>query len=100
MFCVVVPTVSSVISLPSTSIRATRSPTDGDSGESVLGRIEVAPVLDLYSWLQLSCIQKISTIDRQLINLLRGDDSLHCGLFGVDTNFGRAHFDHLRFLSK
>src|SRR6266478_4062386 len=76
MFCVVVPTVSSLISIPSTSIRA---------------------VLNLNTRLELSEIKKVPPVDREILNLLRSEHALYRRLFGIHGNRRALHGDDCSF---
>ena len=68
---------------------------EGDGRKTVLGGIEVAAILDLHAGFELGEIEEVAAVDGKVLDLLRGQDSLHGGLFGVHLNFGSLDFDHL-----
>ena len=79
--------------------RAAEPATEGNRRETVLGGIESAAILNLDARLQLCEVEEVAPVDGQILDLLRGEDALDCGLLGVHGNLGSLHFNHLRTLS-
>src|SRR5579863_70928 len=77
---------------------ASETPAKRNGRKTVLGGVEVPAVLDLDSRLQLGEVKKVSSVDRQVLDLLGGKNSLHGGLLGIDCDFGALNFDDLRCL--
>ena len=77
--------------------RAAETSTKGNRRIASFGRVEVLAVLNLHSRLELSEVKKVTAINRQVLNLVRGENSLHRGLFRVHLNFGTLHLN--RFVS-
>ena len=74
---------------------AAEASTEGNGRETVFGRIKVAAVLDLHTGFELREIEKISSVDGQILNLLAGQNALHGDLLSVDLNVGSLHFHDL-----
>jgi len=66
---------------------------DRDSGVTRLRRIEGLAVLDLDARLKGRQLEIIASVERQLIDLARSDDTAHGDLFGVHLNGTGANLD-------
>jgi hypothetical protein len=95
-FRVVVPTVSSEMSWPSSESRAPVNAVERHRRITRLRGVEILPVLQLDARLQLRQIEEVPPVDRQIIDLLLRQNVLHLGLLRVDPNRPRLHFHHLR----
>jgi hypothetical protein len=76
-------TVSSLISIPSSAMRAVRpiAAAKRNRRKTILSRIEVATVLNLHARLKLREIEKVAATERQGFDLLTGQNTLHRWLF-------------------
>ena len=79
--------IADVDSVDFDSCRASETATKRNRRESVLGGIEGSSVLNLNSRLQLCQVEKVTAVNREILNLLAGQHSLHRGLLGVDYDF-------------
>src|SRR6266478_6379267 len=98
MFCVVVPTVSSEISRPSTSMRgASKAATERDRREPFFGGVKIPSVLNLNSGLELGKVQEIAAVDRKVFDLRARNYALNGCLFGIHGKCGAFNRDYGAF---
>src|SRR6266478_4278970 len=98
MFCVVVPTVSSEISRPSTSMRgASKAASERDRREPFFGGVKIPSVLNLNSRLELGKVQEIAAVDRKVFDLRARDYALNGCLFGIHGKCGAFNRDYGAF---
>jgi len=102
MSSVVVPTVSSLTSTPSTSMRCQYGqigrPNEMEEYPTFVGS-KFAPSWSLHAWLELCQVEEVAAVDWQVFNLTRRQNALHRGLFGVDLNIAGLHLNYGAFLS-
>ncbi len=70
--------------------------TERDGFKAVLGGVEIGSVLDLYSGLELRQIKEVSAVDRQIGNLLLGQNSGNLGGLRIDLDRAPLHLYHGR----
>ena len=63
-------------------------------------RIEILTILNLYAGLELSEIEEVAAIDRQILNLGRGQNTLHGSLLRVYLHRSSSDLNNLAFLTK
>ena len=96
MSWVVVPTFSSrnVHAVHLNAGAAAETAAERNRGETVLGRVEVSAVLNLNARLELSQIQEVASIDRQIFDLLGGQRTGDLRLVRIDLHCFAGDFDH------
>ena len=73
--------------------RAAKAPAHRDGLIADLGRVEVGSILNLHARLKLRQIKEVAPVDRQILDLGRGQNALHRRLFRVDAGRSGLNLD-------
>src|SRR5260370_14462757 len=91
--------VADVHSIHFNPCRPSKPPSEGDGREAIFSRIKGTTLLNLHAGFELCEIKKVTAIDREVFDLLRGKNARHCSVFAIQLNRGCLHGDDSRGLA-